>query len=206
MNLAEFRAMETDFLDPRPSAESASAPVAGSVNIPAAELSARVHELPPRHITVRVLPSPPHDRAAAEWLAANGRDSSIEEHGSAGGTLPGRLWRPSPFLLDAVAGLSNGRAMDLACGTGRNSAALAMLGWDVAAVDILPDALERAASLAARYGIGRMGPFETVSADIELPSFRPDARFELITLFAFHHPPLLPRLADWLTTGGSRGD
>ena len=45
----------------------------------------------------------------------------------------------------AYAGLLPGsRALDLACGSGRNAVYLALAGMQVTAVDILPDALEQA--------------------------------------------------------------
>ena len=48
---------------------------------------------------------------------------------------PGVIEPPSSLLADAVAGLGAGRALDLACGAGRNAIWLARRGWRVDAVD-----------------------------------------------------------------------
>lgn len=42
---------------------------------------------------------------------------------------------PTPLLVEAAARLSPGRALDLACGAGRNALWLAKNGWQVTAVD-----------------------------------------------------------------------
>ena len=42
---------------------------------------------------------------------------------------------PSPFLVEVADQLAPGRALDLACGHGRNALYLAKLGWNVSAVD-----------------------------------------------------------------------
>ena len=47
-----------------------------------------------------------------------------------------------------------GRALDLACGEGRNAIWLAERGWKVSAVDFSDVALERGARLAAGRGVG----------------------------------------------------
>ena len=45
---------------------------------------------------------------------------------------------PAPLLVETAAKLKAGRALDLACGTGRNAAWLAERGWQVTAVDRSP--------------------------------------------------------------------
>jgi tellurite methyltransferase len=49
---------------------------------------------------------------------------------------------PSPLLLKIATRLPPGRALDLACGTGRNAIWLAERGWTVTAVDGAPAAIE----------------------------------------------------------------
>src|SRR5215218_10458398 len=49
-----------------------------------------------------------------------------------------------PFVAELFAGLEPGRALDAACGTGRQAAALAELGHDVVGVDATEAMLERA--------------------------------------------------------------
>lgn len=48
----------------------------------------------------------------------------------------------TPLLIDVVSGLRPGRALDLACGSGRNALWLAEHGWRVTAVDGSPAAIE----------------------------------------------------------------
>ncbi len=47
---------------------------------------------------------------------------------------PGTL-KPTPLLVETASKLKPGRALDLACGTGRNAIWLAEHGWQVTAVD-----------------------------------------------------------------------
>jgi len=48
---------------------------------------------------------------------------------------------PSPLLVETARQLKPGRALDLACGTGRNALWLAEHGWEVTAVDRSPIAI-----------------------------------------------------------------
>jgi tellurite methyltransferase len=48
----------------------------------------------------------------------------------------------TPLLIDVVSGVRPGRALDLACGSGRNALWLADHGWRVTAVDGSPAAIE----------------------------------------------------------------
>jgi len=56
---------------------------------------------------------------------------------------------PSDFLVAEVEGLPPRRALDLACGAGRNAVWLARRGWQVTAVDFSDAALRMARALAA---------------------------------------------------------
>ena len=47
-------------------------------------------------------------------------------------------YQPSPLLVEAAEWLVPGRALDIACGYGRNALYLAGLGWQVTAVDSSP--------------------------------------------------------------------
>ena len=65
------------------------------------------------------------------------------------------LWsaRPNRFLVAEADGLAPGRALDLACGEGRNAIWLAELGWQVTAVDFSEVAIAKARERAARDGV-----------------------------------------------------
>jgi len=55
---------------------------------------------------------------------------------------------PNQFVEEALADLPPGRALDLACGEGRNARWLAELGWQVTAMDFSPVAMEKGRRLA----------------------------------------------------------
>lgn len=55
---------------------------------------------------------------------------------------------PNQFIEAECTGLAPGRAVDLACGEGRNAIWLASLGWDVTAVDFSQVALDKGRTLA----------------------------------------------------------
>jgi tellurite methyltransferase len=50
---------------------------------------------------------------------------------------------PVPLLVETARGMKPGRALDLACGSGRNALWLAEHGWSVTAVDGSPEAIEQ---------------------------------------------------------------
>ncbi|MEV4256958.1 class I SAM-dependent methyltransferase [Spirillospora sp. NPDC049652] len=60
---------------------------------------------------------------------------------------------PNRFVAEECAGMPPGRALDLACGEGRNALWLAGLGWTVTAVDFSAVAVERARELAEARGV-----------------------------------------------------
>lgn len=66
---------------------------------------------------------------------------------------------PNQFIEAECAGLAAGRAVDLACGEGRNAIWLAAHGWDVTAVDFSQVALDKGRTLAGEL------PVEWVCAD-----------------------------------------
>jgi SAM-dependent methyltransferase len=69
---------------------------------------------------------------------------------------------PNRFLVECVAALAPGVALDLACGEGRNAAWLAERGWSVTGVDWSIVALQRAREFAARRGV----TVDLVTADL----------------------------------------
>src|ERR1700712_1041252 len=64
----------------------------------------------------------------------------------------GLVWSATPnqFVAAELAALPPGRALDLACGEGRNALWLADRGWQVTAVDFSRVALDKGRALAAR--------------------------------------------------------
>jgi SAM-dependent methyltransferase len=59
---------------------------------------------------------------------------------------------PNRFVKAELSALPAGRALDLACGEGRNAIWLATRGWQVTAVDFSPAAIDKGRRLAERAG------------------------------------------------------
>ena len=193
-------------LDPRPEDVAAAAPFADAVNIPLNELPDRTHELPPREQTIAVAGSPDLAAKTIRWLQDHGREAAIVRDAPlpAGGRIPtaARLWHPTAFLEETLPHVQPGRALDLACGVGRDAVFAASAGWQVTAVDVLPDAVERGRALEGRYS-SQVAPIRWIVADLERASTRLTGIYDLIFGFRYLHRPLFTRLADSLAPGGS---
>ncbi len=74
---------------------------------------------------------------------------------------------PNPLLVETCANLPPGKALDLACGAGRNSIWLAQRSWEVTAVDGASSAIEMLRRRAAELGI----PVNARVADLESSGF-----------------------------------
>jgi SAM-dependent methyltransferase len=200
------RLVQARFLDPRSAGAAARRPIRDAVNIPFTELPRRVHELPPRAESVAVVGPDDAAQPAVAWLTGHGRAAAqAAEWEYAQPTECSdvrRLWRPNAWLADVVPRLTPGRALELACGTGRDAVFLASCGWDVTAVDVLPDALERARVLATRCAPA-IEPISWQQADLEHGTPAWSTPFDLIVSIRYLHRPLLPRLAAWARPGGS---
>jgi len=115
------------------------------------------------------------------------------------------LWtaRPNRFLVAEVAGLAPGRALDVACGEGRNAVWLAEQGWRVTGVDFSGVALEKASRLAEARAVAP----EWLQAD--LLDFQAEARtFELVIVFYLQlsgtpRRTILRAAADAVAPGGT---
>ncbi len=83
---------------------------------------------------------------------------------------------PNRWVEQELADETPGRALDLACGEGRNALWLAGLGWAVTAVDFSPVAIEKARRLETAAGAG----VEWVVADAL--SFTPSVPVDLALL------------------------
>ncbi len=114
------------------------------------------------------------------------------------------LWseEPNRFLVAELAELPPGRALDLACGEGRNAVWLAERGWEVTGVDFSEVGLAKAAELARRRGV----EVEWIAAD--LLDYEPPAALDLVLVFYFQVPeaerrPVLERAAAALAPGAT---
>jgi SAM-dependent methyltransferase len=128
------------------------------------------------------------------------REDWNRKHGEAG---PLFGVEPNRFLVAEVADLPPGRALDRACGAGRNAIWLAERGWAVTGADFSDVALENARDLAAERGV-----------DVEwllgvLRDWEPPRRaFDLVAVLYQQLPaeerhPELARAADADAPGGT---
>jgi tellurite methyltransferase len=98
---------------------------------------------------------------------------------------------PDPMLVQVAEHLPPGRALDLACGSGRNSLYLAKLGWQVVAVD------------ASAIALAQLRGVETHLADLEKHEFTIEAAaYDLICDFHYLQRDLFPAIRDGLRPGG----
>src|ERR1700694_3315401 len=74
---------------------------------------------------------------------------------------------PTPLLVETARNLAPGKALDVACGTGRNAIWLAAHGWSVTAVDGAPAAIELLHEQARERGLD----IRALVADLESADF-----------------------------------
>lgn len=114
----------------------------------------------------------------------------------AAGAYAGR-GHPSKLLADWVARIPRGRALDVACGRGRNALYLAQHGFEVDAIDISPVALERAALLPGASGVC----WSNVDLDQPTPPI-PAGPYDLIVLVRYVNLRIYPMLIEQLADHG----
>ena len=119
-----------------------------------------------------------------------------EQHGQTQGSD-----QPSAFLREVIEfkawPLPRGRALDLACGRGRNSLYLAERGYSVVAVDISAVALQTGREKAE---VKRL-PIDWLQDDLEQIHLG-DSMYDLVLNFNYLQRSLLPQIKTSLRTGG----
>lgn len=105
-----------------------------------------------------------------------------------------QVWsgRPNAALVDLVADLEPGRALDLGSGEGADAIWLAEAGWHVTAVDISALAISRGQQAATERAI----PTERIDwVAADLGSWKPTGEFDLVTASFLHSPVGFDRAA-----------
>jgi tellurite methyltransferase len=106
---------------------------------------------------------------------------------------------PNPLLAETAVGLRPGKALDLACGTGRNAIWLAERGWQVTAVDGSPAAIELLHERAAACGV----TIQTHVADLEKNEYRlVPASWDLIAICFYLQVSLIESAKHGVKPGG----
>lgn len=106
---------------------------------------------------------------------------------------------PMPLLVRTANELHPGRALDLACGTGRHAIFLAERGWRVTAVDASTVGIELAKTLAQLRGVN----VDWRVADLERGEFEIEANaYDLVGVFYYLQRDLFPRIRAGVRRGG----
>jgi SAM-dependent methyltransferase len=108
--------------------------------------------------------------------------------------------KPSPIVIEAAAAMPAGRALDLACGAGRNALFLAKNGWDVVAIDGAPEAIRIVKQRAKRVGVAL--ELHVIELESSLPLPFDDATFDLVTMVLYLQPSLFAEAHRLLRSGG----
>ena len=106
---------------------------------------------------------------------------------------------PSPRLVEVAELTPPGRALDLACGAGRNALYLAQLGWEVIAVDSSASAVRIVRERAAAAAVS----IDARAADLEAGKFTIEpAGFDLICDFFYLQRDLFGPIREGVRPGG----
>ena len=95
-----------------------------------------------------------------------------------------RIWsgQPNQRLVEQVAGLTPGTALDVGCGEGADAVWLAQQGWQATGIDVSEVALERARQHAADAGV------EVAWEQVDLMKDPPPGQHDLVSVFFMHVP------------------
>jgi ubiquinone/menaquinone biosynthesis C-methylase UbiE len=83
--------------------------------------------------------------------------------------------QPNAFLLKSVQGRTPGKALEIGMGQGRNTIAMARLGWDVTGIDISDEGLRQAEAEAKKQNV-TIHPIRASADDFDYGN----ARYDLI--------------------------
>lgn len=106
---------------------------------------------------------------------------------------------PSPVLRQYLDACPDGRALDIATGTGRNAVFLAAEGYNVDAVDQSREGLRIARENARESGVADRTNW--IQGDIESYEF-PKATYDLVTISFYRAIDRLSDITEALTPGG----
>lgn len=128
--------------------------------------------------------------------AVAGDERAKWEHRYATGGYQPRDWT-SPFLAEWLPRVPIGRALDVACGAGRNTLALAEAGFETVGIDVSETAIAMAHKTATERGL----TIDWRVADLDTQELGRHA-YDLITSFRFRSEQLWPQLAAALKPDG----
>ena len=107
---------------------------------------------------------------------------------------------PTPLLATTARLLRPGKALDLACGTGRNALWLAVNGWHVTAVDGAPTAIE----ILCKEAAARALPIDARVADLQAGEYQiAEAAWDFIAICYYLQRDLIERAKRAVVPGGT---
>ena len=190
--------------------------IRNTTSLPWTRLANSMHELPDKHHVLQLLGTTDELCEATAFLTEKGyqvvreiestpnlwqwaEEKQLLDSGCK--SIP--LWRANPLLIDNIDLIERStqgrRALDFACGAGRDAVFLADRGWDVTALDIKEDALSRCQTLAESMNCS----INTRQADMESgENHIAGETFDLIIVMRYLHRPFLPELYNHLNAGG----
>jgi SAM-dependent methyltransferase len=105
---------------------------------------------------------------------------------------------PNRLLVAAVAGVTPGRALDVATGQGRNGLYLASLGWKVTGVDFAMEGLRQAREEATAKRLD----YEPVYANLDSYDFGIDQWDLVAMIYTPDHPAWIEKIKPSIRHGG----
>lgn len=178
----------------------------------------RMHELPKRENALRIYGTKEQVKVAQKILSEKGYRvkasikwcESLENYLSSlnlleKNDLSPRLWSPAPIIEKFQSQFVNnnepGKALDIGCGSGRDSVYIASHGWQVCAIDYLPGALKKVEVLASNNRTTVC--CHQLDLEKEQDKFKQfPGEFQLVLVIRYLHRPLLPLLKQKLAPGG----
>ncbi|MFC1861404.1 class I SAM-dependent methyltransferase [Chloroflexota bacterium] len=105
---------------------------------------------------------------------------------------------PAQFLIENIALLPIGKALDVAMGAGRNAVYLAKMGFDVEGIDISVDNIRDALESAGEAGV----TIRTQVVNLEVDYYIREGAYDLIICFNYLQRSLIPQIKGGLKEGG----
>lgn len=132
-------------------------------------------------------------------MAATDRTHWDERYAGLGPVPLDDIGLPQHFTAHDQLFPSSGHALELACGTGRTVAWLALRGMEVTALDVSPTAIALAQDLVRRAGVEHRCDLRVADLDDGLPTGPP---VDVVVCNLFRDPRLYGAIVERLAPGG----
>ncbi|WP_444995979.1 methyltransferase domain-containing protein [Aliikangiella sp. IMCC44359] len=205
-------------IDLRATDDYESGHIIDSSHFPQSELFARLFQLPSKNIPLKLVGKCSQLKLVCEDLLKKNylvdktlvwseevKNELIRLNFLETGLQSKRLWRPAKvlerFISNFPYNVQRKRALDIAAGSGRDAVFLAMNGWDVSAVDYLPQAINKIGQLAELHQVS----VKQYLLDLELEEKvlnNIKGLFDLIVVVRYLHRPLLEQIKQKINPGG----